>query len=502
MNFAVESTILVMALLLITGVFTAKFSSRLGLPSLVFFILVGMLLNRYIYFDNAILTQFIGTLALIVILFEGGFKTKSSHIKKVYKPALSLATLGVIGTTAVIGTAAKYILGLNWPESMLFGAIVGSTDAAAVFAVLGNKNIKTKLTSTLEAESGTNDPMAIFLTVSILELIQEPDTSIPGLIFSFVWEMAAGLILGYLLGKLAVWIINKISLDSSGLYPVLSIALAVFTFGAATLFHASGLLAVYVMALVVGNADLTYRHSILRFNEGFAWMSQIVMFMLLGLLVFPEQLLLISWQGIALSLIAILLARPFGVFLSLMFAKYSVNEKIFISWAGLKGAVPIVIATYPLVAGIENGRLLFNAVFFVVLTSALIQGASISKLASLLKFSGGEKKETAHTLELISIGKTNNEIIEVAIEEDALIAGEEIRCVNLPDNTLITAVVRQDRLITPVGNTVLLPKDSLYILVHKAKREEVKRILKQKREISDNDGGPAPIMEVEKDGSI
>ncbi|RLQ93309.1 potassium/proton antiporter [Falsibacillus albus] len=489
MSVAVESTILLMAILLIVGVFTAKFSSRLGLPALVLFIVLGMLLNRYIYFDNAILTQFIGTLALIIILFEGGMKTNAQHVKKVYKPALSLATLGVLTTAAVIGTAAKYILNVSWLEGFLFGAIVGSTDAAAVFAVLGNKNIKTKLTATLEAESGTNDPMAIFLTVSVLEIIQLPDTSIFSLILNFIWEMAAGLILGYLLGKISVWVINKISLDSSGLYPVLSIALAVLTFGATTLFHASGFLSVYIMALIVGNSDLTYRHSILRFNEGFAWMSQIIMFILMGLLVFPNQLTHIFWQGIVLSLLLILAARPIGVTISLLLAKYNFNEQIFISWAGLKGAVPIVIATYPLVAGIENGVLLFNVVFFVVLSSALIQGATISPLASALNLSGKEKTEVPHSLELISIGKTNHEMIEVQILEDALIAGREIKNITLPDHTLITAVVRKDRLITPVGDTKLEPKDTLYVLVKKSLREEVKQAIQRRDKENKQLGG-------------
>ncbi|WP_174731795.1 potassium/proton antiporter [Mesobacillus harenae] len=480
MGEQVDNTIFLLAFLLVTGVLTAKFSSRLGLPSLVFFIAVGMILSNYIYYDNAELTQLIGTLALITILFEGGLQTKWKDIKGVYKPALSLATLGVLATTILVGVAAKYVLGVSWLEGFLFGAIVGSTDAAAVFAVIGNQNIKARLSSTLEAESGTNDPMAIFLTVAFLQLIQMPSLNPASLVLDFFWQMGFGLLAGLLLGKLSVWVINRIDLDSSGLYPVLSIALAILTYSIATLFNASGLLAVYIMAVFVGNHDLTYRHSIIRFNEGFAWMMQIVMFIFLGWLVFANELIDVIWEGILLSLLLIIVARPVGVFLSLAVGKFTTKEKLFISWAGLKGAVPIVLATYPMVAGIENSQLIFNAVFFVVLTSALIQGATISPLARLLGLNGEKKVESAHSLELISIGKTNNEMMEIQIEEGTKIDGQQIKDLDLAEKTLITAVIRGEKLITPLGDTTIRALDTLYILVPKTSREEVKAFIREK----------------------
>ncbi|MGM7703188.1 potassium/proton antiporter [Pseudalkalibacillus sp. Hm43] len=477
MEFSVDGTILLVSILLIIGVITAKFSARLGLPSLVLFIMVGMILNEYIYYDNALLTQLIGTFALIVILFEGGLKTQWHDIKKVYKPSLSLATIGVLITTMVTGIAAKYILDVSWLEGFLFGAIVGSTDAAAIFAALGNKNIKRKLTSTLEAESGTNDPMAIFLTVTILQLIQIDNVNPATFLLDFFWQMGVGLLIGLLFGRVAVWVINQINLDSSGLYPVLSIALAIFTFGIASLISASGFLAVYVMAVFLGNRDLTYRHSIVRFNEGFAWMMQITMFILLGLLVFPNQLLDVVWQGIALSFILMLVARPIGVFISLIATKFDVREKLFISWAGLKGAVPIVLATYPMVAGLEDSGLLFNVVFFVVFTSALIQGATISPLGKYFKFLHGARAEVPHSLELISIGKTQNEMMEIRVEKESAVIGNKIKDLPLPDHTLISAVIRKDALITPMGDTVLCGGDTLYILVHKKQRSMVKKLM-------------------------
>ncbi|MFC0270620.1 potassium/proton antiporter [Metabacillus herbersteinensis] len=482
MTFSIDSSIFILSILLIIGVLTAKFSSRLGLPSLVLFIAVGMIASHYIYYDNAELTQAFGILALIIILFDGGVQTKWKNVRKVLLPSASLATIGVLVTTVIIGIFSKYILGLSWLEGFLFGAIVGSTDAAAVFAVIGTKNIRQKLTTTLEAESGSNDPMAIFLTVAIIQLIQNPEAQLMNLILGFFWQMGLGLLMGILIGKGSVWFINKINLDSSGLYPVLSLALAIFAYSSTTLLNASGLLAVYVMAVLIGNADLTYRHAIVRFNEGFAWMAQILMFILLGLLVFPNELVHIAWQGIALSFLLMLVARPIGVYLSLLNSKFTFNEKLFISWAGLRGAVPIVLATYPMMAGIENDGLIFNVVFFVVLTSALLQGATITPLANYLKLSEGETKIVPHSLELISIGKTHNEMIELVVSKNAALSGKELTEISLPTDSLITAVIRDEKLITPRGDTKIFAGDTLYMLVSKKNRELVKQLIQEKEE--------------------
>jgi potassium/hydrogen antiporter len=480
MTITTDSSIFLFAVLLIVGVITTKFSSHLGLPSLVFYIIVGMILSKFIYYDNAFLTQLFGILALIVILFEGGMQTKWNHVRSVIVPSFSLATIGVLITTLIVGICAKYILGISWLEGFLFGAIVGSTDAAAIFAVIGNKNIKQRLASTLEVESGTNDPMAVFLTLSLIELIQVPESNPLSMLFGFFWQMGLGLLMGFIMGKATVWSINKINLDSSGLYPILSLAFAIFTYSSTALLKGSGLLAVYVMAVLVGNSDLTYRHSIFRFNEGFAWMMQILMFILLGLLVFPHQLLDITWEGIVLSILLMFLARPVGVFLSTIRMGFSLKEKIFISWSGLKGAVPIVLATYPMIAGLENSQLIFNVVFFVVLTSALIQGATISSLANKLGLAEGERIIAPHSLELVSMGKTNTEIIEIHIEEGSKVVDKPIYELKLPEDTLITAIIRGDKVITPRGNTQLNQGDIIYVLVTKNKREQVKQIFLNK----------------------
>ncbi|WP_342526974.1 potassium/proton antiporter [Chryseomicrobium sp. FSL W7-1435] len=479
MTFTVDTAIFVLSVLLIIGVATTKFSSRLGLPSLVLFIGVGMLASQYIYFDNAKITQLVGILALIVILFEGGMQTKWKTMRTVLPAAASLATIGVLLTTVGIGVVAKFVLDLSWLEGMLFGAIVGSTDAAAVFAVLGNKNIKPNITSTLEAESGTNDPMAVFLTITFISLIQAQAGPFISLVGEFFWQMGIGLLVGLIMGRVSVWAINKINLDSSGLYPVLAMGFAIFTYAFTTAIGASGLLAVYVMAVLVGNMDLTYRHSIFRFNEGFAWMMQICMFILLGLLVFPNQLREVIWQGLLLALILMFVARPIGVYISLLFSQFNAKEKLFISWAGLRGAVPIVLATYPLLAGIENADLLFNVVFFVVLLSALFQGATLTPFAEKLKLVGPKALQVPHSLELVSIGKTNTEIIEIVIEPGTKIDGAELKNVELPTDTLITAVIRGERVITPRGDTFIQGGDVLYVLVSKFKREKIKSLFRQ-----------------------
>ncbi|WP_421385539.1 potassium/proton antiporter [Bacillus salacetis] len=478
-----EYFILLTALLLIIGVLTTKFSTRLGVPALVLFILVGMITGSdglgFIYFDNAKLTQLIGVLALVVILFEGGLQTKISTVRSVAKPALSLATAGVLITTGVVAVAAKYILGFSWLEAFLFGSIVGSTDAAAVFAVLKGQNVKGKLGSILEVESGTNDPMAVFLTITFIELLTVDEPLYFLLAGSFFWQMGIGLLLGIVFGKLGSLSINKINLDSSGLYPVFTMAFALLAYSITDLVNASGLLAVYVAAMLIGNTELTYRQSIFRFNEGFAWMMQILMFVILGLLVFPTQLftLEVVGRGLLLSAILIFAARPIAVFISMLKMDYQLNEKIFLSWAGLRGAVPIVLATFPLIAGLENSQMIFNVVFFVVLTSALIQGSTISRFAEKLGLTGPVKVEPVHTLELVSIGKANAEVIEVEANEETPILGKSLADIEFPKDVLINAIIRGTELVTPYGETIIEKGDILYILVSRKSKSQLKIML-------------------------
>ncbi|KGX93984.1 potassium transporter CPA [Pontibacillus halophilus JSM 076056 = DSM 19796] len=478
-----NQTIFLTALLLISSVLVTKFSSRLGVPSLVLFIIVGMVVGsdglNFIYFDNAGMAQLVGTFALIVILFEGGLETKWDTIRPVVRPALSLATVGVVITSGIVGVASKFIFDVTWLEGFLFGSIVGSTDAAAVFAVLKGKNVHSRLEATLEAESGSNDPMAVFLTLAFIQLINSPGQGVLAIIGSFFWQMGFGLVVGLLIGKIGSMAINRINLDSGGLYPIFALSFALLTYGVSSLTQASGLLAVYVAALVIGNSELTYRHSILRFNEGFTWMMQILMFVILGLLVFPSQLF--QWdiiiEGLLISIVLILVARPIAVYLSLMGGPFGQKERLFLSWAGLRGAVPIVLAIYPSLAELENSQLFFNVVFFVVLTSTLIQGSTITPLARKLKLVSDDVLNPIHSLELISIGKTNVEMIEYTVTDNNTIKEQTLEELHFPDGVLVNAIIRDGDILTPYGQTSILPGDTLYIMVPKKNKRQLQKIL-------------------------
>ncbi|RCW62530.1 potassium/proton antiporter [Saliterribacillus persicus] len=477
--------ILILGLLFVIGVMTTKFSSRIGVPALILYILVGVLVGSdglgLFYFSDYNFAQLVGMLALVIILFEGGMQTKWEEIKPVIGPSISLATIGVLITTIIVAVAAKFILNVSWLEGFLFGAIVGSTDAAAVFAVLKGQNIKTRIESTLEAESGSNDPMAMILTISFIELLTVESASYWNLIGAFFWQMIMGLIIGLVIGKITVFAINKINLDSGGLYPVFALAFALLSFSVTDLMGASGLLAVYISAVLIGNSEIAYRHSIFRFNEGFAWIAQILMFTILGLLVYPSQILNLDiiGKGLLIALILIVVARPVAVFISTFKLHYSPKEQLFLSWAGLKGAVPIVLATFPMAAGLENAQLLFNVVFFVVLLSALVQGSTITILAEKLGLSGDKRPEPMHSLELVSIGKANAEIIEYEVDDDTAITNKSLLSITFPKDVLINAIIRNDQLVTPTGDTMIRKGDILYILVSKHSKKALKAMLKR-----------------------
>ncbi|MCA0970714.1 potassium/proton antiporter [Halobacillus litoralis] len=486
-SFGTDSILLLTALLFFSGIFAATFSNRWGLPSLILFMLLGMLVGSdglgIIYFDNAGTAQIIGVFALVIILFEGGLHTKWGTVRSVAWPSLSLATIGVFITSILVGAAAYWLLELSLLEGLLLGAIVGSTDAAAVFAALKERNIKAKMGATLEAESGTNDPMAIFLTLSFIDLIMMPDKSIWTLIPMFFLQMGLGVLLGILFGRLASFSINRIKLGSSALYPIMSVAFALLIYGVTAFVGGSGFLAVYIAALVIGNRELTYRYSIFQFNEGFAWMAQILMFIILGLLVFPEQLFSadVVIDGVILSALLILVARPAAVFLSLINMNYTVKEKIFISWAGLRGAVPIVLATFPVVNGLENNQTVFNIVFFIVLTSALVQGSTISVVAKKLKLIGPKKDIPHHSVELISMGKTAAEMIQFQTNGESEVVGKRLKEISLPNKANVTAVIRDDQVITPYGETKIKAGDFLYILVESKYKDQLTKELERKQ---------------------
>ena len=462
-----NSIMLLVGAMMVAGVMAAKFSNRVGVPALVLFVGLGMLLGRFFYFDDAFVTQLFGTFALIAILFDGGLNTSWPEVRPVMKVAGVLATLGVVVTSLVLGFFARFLLDVSWLEAMLFGSIVGSTDAAAVFAVIGGHSVRKKLAATLEAESGCNDPTAIFLTLLCIQLLTNPETSVFQMVLYFIREIGVGGLIGYLSGRLMVRLINRIQMQSSGLYPILSLACAVMAYACTAALGGSGFLAVYIMAIVAGNSEMVYRPAIFRFNEGFAWMMQIFMFVLLGWLAFPEQLATLLLPGLLLALLLMFVARPIGVWISTLRTSFSGREKIFLSWAGLKGAVPIVLATYPMIAELPHANLIFNATFFVVLTSALMQGATINPVARRLGLVEPARRQSAYTVELVALEKTDSEIVEVEIQSSSAAAHRKISDLSLPANVLIVAVVRASAVITPRGGTRLLPGDLIYVLTSK-----------------------------------
>ena len=477
-EFTVEVVVLLIGFFLLSGV-----TSKAGVPALVLFMILGMVLGSdisgLIYFSDAGLAQTIGMFALVVILFEGGLQTEWRNVRPVIKGAAVLATLGVVLTTAVLAVAIHYVLGLGWIESFLLGSIVGSTDAAAVFSVMSGQNIKPKMSATLEMESGSNDPMAMFLTVAFIQWLTLDDFAFGNLIISFFLQMGLGLLLGLLFGWLTSQWMNKIKLDASGLYAVLSIGFAMAIFSLTALVGGSGILAVYVAGIMIGNRELNHSHSILRFHEGFAWLMQLVMFVTLGLLVFPSELAnwdLIS-KGLILSFILMFIARPIAVFVGTIFFDYTFKEKLFLSWAGLRGAVPIVLATFPLLAGVENAYLYFNMVFFIVITSALLQGSTISNVARWLGLEAPPSPKRIHQLELVSMDKANAEMLEVEISNDSPYLNSLVQDMDLPDDTVISAIIRDGELVMPTGQTELLERDVLYILTDKKQVKALKEAM-------------------------
>lgn len=378
------------SVLLLLSVFASKASGALGIPSLVVFIGLGMLAGSDgpggIDFNDPQLAQVLGLLALIFILYAGGLETDWSHVRPLLGSALALSTLSVLITSLLVGGFSTYILGFGWIEGILLGAIVSSTDAAAVFSIFEGKSLRLSgsIKPLLELESGSNDPMAAFLTIGMIQLITGQSHSPWELIPQFIKQMLFGIGLGFGIGILASYILNRMKLESEGLYAVATTALALFSYGFSEILGGSGFLAVYVVGIVMGNSNLVHEKHLIVFHNALAWLMQIIMFLTLGLLVYPKKLLSIASGSLFLALFLILVARPLSVLLALLKSNLNLNEKVIISWMGLRGAVPIVLATYPLIAKVPQGQMIFDVVFFVVLTSVLIQGTTIPFLCKWL----------------------------------------------------------------------------------------------------------------------
>lgn len=468
MEHSFNTFLLIGSSLLLLSILVSKTSSRISIPSVLLFIGIGMfgasdLIG--IYFDDFGMAQHLGIVALALILFSGGLDTEWHTVKPVLRKGILLSTLGVIITTGSVGLFTHYITGLSILESLLLGAIVSSTDAAAVFSILRGKNLglKGKLKPLLELESASNDPMAYFLTISLIYLIKHKESSPMELIPTFFLEFFLGGLFGVVMGEVLVWLTNRIKLDFEGLYPVLIFSVLFLTYSACSYVEGNGFLAVYIMGIIYGNNNFIHKKNIIRFYDGQAWLFQIIMFLLLGLLVFPKRIIPVIGEGLLISFFLIFIARPLGVFISLAFGgKSRWREKIFLSWVGLRGAVPIIFATYPLMENVDNAQTIFHIVFFIVLTSVLAQGTTIGFLARKLNLYYPENMKRKFPLDIED--DIRNELMEITVPVNSNSVGKSILSLHLPPTSLIILVERDSKFIQPKLTTTLEEGDKLFIL--------------------------------------
>ncbi|MBK6267100.1 potassium/proton antiporter [Marivirga sp. S37H4] len=470
MDLTIENILLIGSLLLLISIIAGKTSYKFGVPTLILFLIIGMLAGSEgigkINFDDPQLAQFIGIVALNFILFSGGLDTNWSSIKPILWQGITLSTVGVLLTAVSLGTFVWLITDFTIYEGLLLGAIVSSTDAAAVFSILRAKSLglKSNLRPTLELESGSNDPMAYVLTIAFLGLVINQDAGWTSIIPLFLQQMIVGGVIGLLLGKLSKLIINRISLDFEGLYPVLVIALMFITFSLADFLGGNGFLAIYLCAVYLGNQELIHKKTIMKMFDGLAWLMQIVLFLTLGLLVFPSEIVPVMGIGILISLFLIFIARPISVFLGLIFFRMKIRRRFYISWVGLRGAVPIVFATYPLLAGIEKANMIFNIVFFISVTSILIQGTTLSIIAKWLHVALPDKAKPKSPVDLFLSDRVKTAMAEIEIKENSYPVDKKIIDLQFPKTAIIAMINRDNNFITPNGSTEIKANDTLIVL--------------------------------------
>lgn len=470
MNITSENILLVGAILLFLSLIAGKTSYRFGIPVLILFLGIGMLAGSEglggINFDNPKAAQFIGIIALNVILFSGGLDTSWESVKPVVWQGVILSSLGVLLTAAIIGIFVWAITDFSIYEGLLLGSIVSSTDSASVFSILRSKKLALKgnLRPALELESGSNDPMAYVLTITFTGIVTAANSDFSVIIIRFLQQLLLGGLLGFVFGRISKTIINRIKLDYEGLYTVLIIAIMFFTFSFTDFVGGNGFLAVYLCAIYLGNQDLIHKKKFLKTFDGFAWLMQIVLFLTLGLLVFPSEIYPIAGIGLIISVFLIVVARPLSVYISLHFFKLQNRSKLFLSWVGLRGAVPIVFATYPLLAGAEKAHMIFNIVFFISLTSLLIQGTTLPFIARILNLTLPEKLKQRTKTDMELSDGIRSLLTEIVIPHGCKVTDKPLVELGLPKTALISLIERKGKYIVPGGSTILEPEDKLYII--------------------------------------
>ena len=475
--------ILVAGALLAAGIVGALLADRVRIPGLLLFLGLGMLAGSEgiggIEFSDTELARTLGTIALVLILFEGGLTAGWPEIRPVLGTAVSLATAGTAVTAVIAGLAAAWIFQLSTLEGMLVGAAVAATDSAAIFAVLRRSTLKKRLARSLEGESGMNDPVALLLVIGFIDWIQQPGYGFADMAGQLVLKLAIGAAVGFALGRLAVAALARVRLPTDGIYPVATIAIAALAFGLAEAAHGSGFLATYLTALALGGGNIPARRTIVAFHEGVGWVAQIGLFVMLGLLVFPSTLGDVALEGLALSAALILVARPLAALAATLFAGLDLRERAMIGWAGLRGATPIWLATFPVVAGVGAGQELFAIVFFVVVSSTLVQGSSFEPLARRLGLTTDEPALPRRLLESGRIRRMGGDVVSYRLRPGAAAAGHLVRELGLPREALVNVIVRDGRAIPPRGSTELREGDELHVLVRGELRDEVEKLTGQ-----------------------
>ena len=477
--------ILVAAALLAAGIGASLLASRVRLPGLLLFLAVGMAIGSdglgWIDFNNYELARTIGVVALALILFEGGLTAGFDEIRPVLRPSLLLAIVGTVGTAVLCGFAAAWLFDLTTLQGLLIGAIISSTDGAAIFALLRESTLRRKLARTLEGEAGFNDPVAVLLVVGFIEWIQQPDYGLPDMIGLFVTEMGIGAVVGVGVGWLAVRGLRNATLASPGLYPVATLATAGLAFGGASVLHGSGFLAAYLAGLVLGSERIPAKQTVTVFHQGLAWVAQITMFLALGLLVFPSELGEVWLKGTALALLLVFIARPLSAALATAFDRFTAGERVVLGWAGLRGAVPVVLATFPVIENIDHSREFFNIVFFAVVISTLLQGTTVEWLARRLGVTTSEPALPRPLVETGTVRRLGAEIVEYPVGPDDAIVGQLVRELGLPRDALLSVIVRGEEALLPRGSTRIEAADRLHVMVREEVAEDMDDLLERWR---------------------
>jgi potassium/hydrogen antiporter len=465
-----EPVLAAAALLILVGVFASKVSSRFGIPALLLFLAIGMLAGSDgiggIEFTDFELAQNVGVIALAYILFAGGLSTRWSDVRRVTAPGAALATAGVALTAIISGTVAAWVLDLSWTTGLLLGAILSSTDAAAVFSVLRSRSVSLRgeIRPLLELESGSNDPMAVFLTVALLELLTVPDASVLSLVPMFAQQAVVGAVVGVVAAKAAVVMINRLRLEYDGLYPVVTLAVVVLTYSATAVLGGSGFLAVYLAGIVMGSSEFLHKKSLVRFHDAIAWLAQISMFLVLGLLVFPSALRSAALPALVVAFALVVVARPVAVFATLALTRFGLREMTMVSWVGLRGAVPIILATFPLVEGIPNADLIFDVVFFAVLLSVMVQGTTIPVVARWLRVDAPLVEARPYPVEAVSSGHGGAELHELKVAKGSAADGGALIDLAMPEGSLVVLISRDGEFVVPQGSTLLREDDQVLVL--------------------------------------